>query len=151
VHGIFTAFWAISELIFAMRRECQSVGSCGKLSSKLRALLSDLPWDQLSVIFASSKAISSSMYWIGCRGLFTGQTEQDSERAVSEWQSDDSVFVLVVHAGAAACGLTLTVACKMLLMEPFIKQEDEKQSYARVYRYDNGKQSSAKCIILQSL
>jgi hypothetical protein len=40
--------------------------------------------------------------------------------------------VLIVQAGAAACGLTLTAACKMFIMEPFRKHEEEKQAYARL-------------------
>jgi hypothetical protein len=111
------------------------------LSSKIRALLDDLPREERSVVFASSKATIQhvisvlNLTGLGCRGLFTGQSETDSERAVSEWKADPSVFVLVVQAGAAACGLTLTAASKMFLLEPFLKHEEEKQAYARLHRY----------------
>jgi hypothetical protein len=120
------------------------------LSSKIRALLSDLPRDELSVVFASSKVTVQHLLAvfmrenIGCRGLFTGQTEKDSELAISEWQNDDTVQVLVVQAGAAACGLTLTVASKMFLMDPFLKHEEEKQAYARLHRYGQTKEVFCK-------
>ena len=112
-----------------------------RLPSKIRALLHDLPHDELSVVFASSRAIVSHLLHIlrlknfGCRGLFNGQTVGDSELAVSEWQNDPSVKVLVVQSGAAACGLTLTAACKMFLMEPFLRHQEERQAYARLHRF----------------
>lgn len=110
------------------------------LSSKIRALLSDLPRDEVSVVFASSKTSVIHILTIlrksgiGCRGLFAGQTEGESKMAVSDWHSEDEVLVLVVQAGVAACGLTLTKASKMFLMEPFLKHEEEKQAYARLHR-----------------
>jgi hypothetical protein len=137
-HGTFTAIPghflahlrnATGAPVPCYRRVAES--SCFRLPSKIRALLEDLPRYELSVVFASSKATVLhvlevlNMNEIGCRGLFTGQTEKDSERAVSEWKSDENkVLVLVVQAGAAACGLTLTAARKMFLMEPFLKHEE---------------------------
>lgn len=121
-----------------------------KLSSKVRALLADLPRDELSVVFTSSKATVQHLVAvferksIGCRSLFTGQSEKDSEIAVSDWKSDDYVKVLVVQAGAAACGLTLTAASKMFLMDPFLKHEEEKQAYARLHRYGQTKEVFCK-------
>jgi hypothetical protein len=75
---------------------------------------------------------------IGCRVLHVGQNVACSERAVDEWQTSfspksgsTSTFpypVLLVQAGAAASGLTLTAAHKMFLMEPFIRQSEELQA-----------------------
>ena len=59
----------------------------------------------------------------GCRALFTGQKEEESKVALDDWHSDDKVTVLIVQAGAAACGLTLTAARKLFLLEPFRKYE----------------------------
>ena len=127
--------------------------SCdSKLPSKIRALLEDIPKDELSVVFASSKTVVCHMMAVlerkgyGCRGLFAGQTEKDSEVAVSEWQSNfPQVLVLVVQAGRAACGLTLTAARKMFLLEPFRSHEEEKQAYARLHRY--GQRHAVTCKI----
>merc|ERR1712238_483891 len=47
------------------------------------------------------------------------------------------------QAGAAACGLTLTASCKMFIMEPFRKHEEEKQAYARLHRY--GQKHAVQC------
>lgn len=111
-----------------------------RLSSKVRALLSDIPRNAVSVVFTSSRSTVQHLltvlprHGLGCCGLFTGQTETESEIAVSKWRSDDSVLVLVVQAGVAACGLTLTNASKMFLMDPFLKHEEEKQAYARLHR-----------------
>ena len=111
------------------------------LSSKIRALLEDLPTDERSVVFASSKISVKhlekvfDLRQIGYRSLFTGQTEEHSESAIRDWQDVDSVSVLIVQAGAAACGLTLTSASKMFLLEPFLKYEEEQQAYGRLHRY----------------
>jgi hypothetical protein len=156
-HGTFTAIPghflahlrnATGAPVPCYRRVAES--SCFRLPSKIRALLEDLPRYELSVVFASSKATVQhvlevlNMNEIGCRSLYTGQTEKDSERAVSEWKSDENkVLVLIVQAGAAACGLTLTAARKMFLMEPFLKHEEEKQAYARLHRY--GQHRSVVC------
>lgn len=154
-HAAHSVFTAIPSRVLAHLRHATAMPlNCGKkqpgdmgyyLSSKLRALLSDLPRDELSVVFASSKVAVQHLLTvlekegIDCRGLFTGQSEKESEIAVSEWHSIDSVIVLVVQAGAAACGLTLTAASRMFLMDPFLKHEEEKQAYARLHRYGQAK------------
>lgn len=94
-----------------------------KPSSKIRALLTDLPRGELSVVFASSKVgvqhVSDVLRrkGFGCRALYTGQTERDLEIAVSEWQTLESVSVLVVQAGAAACGLVCIYSRRMLVVK----------------------------------
>ncbi|KAG7355848.1 SNF2/helicase domain containing protein [Nitzschia inconspicua] len=124
------------------------------LSSKVRALLSDLPRDELSVVFTSSKSFLThillvlEMHDIGCRGLFTGQKEIESKAALDDWHNDEKVMVLVVQAGAAACGLTLTASRKLFLMEPFLKYEEEQQAYARLHRY--GQKNQVSCTVYYS-
>jgi hypothetical protein len=109
--------------------KCRSENPEATLSSKFRALLRDLPKDDLSVVFTSSKAVLQHLLVVleifdyGCRALFTGQKEAESKAALDDWHNDDNVTVLVVQAGAAACGLTLTAARKLFLMEPFRKYE----------------------------
>jgi len=122
------------------------------LPSKLRALLADLPRDELSVVFASSKSIVLHLESVlekegfGCKTLFVGQSEKESESAVSDWEScaDNAATVLIVQAGAAACGLTLTAASQMFIIEPFRKHEEEKQAYARLHRFGQKKAVSCK-------
>jgi hypothetical protein len=156
VHGTFTAipgqFLAHLRHATGMPVCCnpnEGVGSF-ELPSKIRALLSDLPRDERSVVFASSKQTVKhlltllEMKHIGCRGLFTGQSEAKSESAVQDWKSNDTIRVLVVQAGAAACGLTLTAASKMFILEPFIKHEEEQQAYARLHRYGQEKEVVCK-------
>lgn len=128
----------------------QVINSNVKISSKIRALVSDLPREERSVVFASSNIVVQHVlavlkhFKIGCRALFNGQTEKESEKAISEWHSDDSSLVLVIQAGAAACGLTLTAASKLFLLEPFLKHEEEKQAYARLHRYGQQKEVTCK-------
>eukprot|EP00578_Thalassiosira_sp_NH16_P021382 CAMPEP_0181099756 /NCGR_PEP_ID=MMETSP1071-20121207/12826_1 /TAXON_ID=35127 /ORGANISM="Thalassiosira sp., Strain NH16" /LENGTH=1332 /DNA_ID=CAMNT_0023182433 /DNA_START=29 /DNA_END=4027 /DNA_ORIENTATION=+ len=125
------------------------------LSTKIQALLRDLPLGEHAVVFSSSKegvlhlsAVIKSK-GITCFGLYTGQDTTVTEYAVSSWTSAavDSFKagpVLVIQAGAAASGLTLTAASKMFLMEPFSRQEEEQQAYARCHRYGQKKDVHVK-------
>jgi hypothetical protein len=72
--------------------------------------------------------------------LYTGQDTKATEKAVSTWSSRTTNVsrrgpTLIVQAGAAASGLTLTTASKLFIMEPFNRQEEEQQAYARLHRY----------------
>jgi len=130
-----------------------------RLPSKFRALLADLPRNELSVVFASSKPIVLHLQCVlemegfGCKTLFVGQSEKESESAISDWESfspdnpngdASSASVLIVQAGAAACGLTLTAASRMFIIEPFRKHEEEKQAYARLHRFGQKRAVSCK-------
>lgn len=128
------------------------------LSSKMQALLRDLPSTKRSVVFTSSRAAVKHLmslfefHKIGHRAVFSGQNASQAERAVQEWkdssvtlESDDTIdpklfslqnpLTLIVQAGAAASGLTLTAACRMFFLEPFVRQEEEQQAYARCHRF----------------
>jgi hypothetical protein len=92
-------------------------------------------------VFASSKQTVKHLLAlleikdIGCRGLFTGQSEDRALFRIGV----GTIRVLVVQGGAA-CGLTLTAASKMFILEPFIKHEEEQQAYARLHRYGQEKE-----------
>lgn len=129
------------------------------LSSKMQALLRDLPRKERSVVFTSSRAAVQhlmallSYHRIGNRAVFSGQSPAQAERAVFDWKGSlvgcdleektdetatsplDNPLVLIVQSGAAASGLTLTAACKMFFLEPFVRQEEEQQAFARCHRY----------------
>jgi hypothetical protein len=120
------------------------------ISSKLKYLLHNLPKNERSVIFSSSKATVQHLlfllriFGIECRALFSGQKVDDSERAVAEWKSTEyettgealiPVPVLLVQSGAAASGLTLTASSKLFLVEPFLHQSEEQQAFGRSHRY----------------
>jgi len=128
-------------------------------SSKVLALLHDLDLNERSVVFAASKEsvrhllVVFEIEGIGCQALFTGQNPSKSEQAVSEWEKDikthgkhiPSCPVLIVQSGAAASGLTLTAASKIFLMEPFLRQEEEHQAYARCHRFGQKREVHVKC------
>jgi hypothetical protein len=116
------------------------------LSSKVQALLRDLPSGEHSVVFSTSKDgvlhISTVLHSrsIPCFSLYVGQNTTDTAESVNAWENtkcDETKTgpVLVDQAGAAASGLTLTAASKLFLMEPFSRQEEEMQAYARCHRY----------------
>ena len=116
------------------------------LSSKMKQLVRDLPKSEHAVVFSTSKegvlhieAILLNKL-VRCFSLFSGQNPQASEEAVTSWETDACKVgvpgpVLIVQAGAAASGLTLTNASKLFLMEPFSRQKEEQQAYARCHRY----------------
>lgn len=116
------------------------------LSSKVQALLRDLPPGEHSVVFSTSKDgvlhISTVLHSrnIPCFSLYVGQNTTETADSVNAWENikcdaTKTGPVLVVQAGAAASGLTLTAASKLFLMEPFLRQEEEMQAYARCHRY----------------
>jgi SNF2 family DNA or RNA helicase len=119
------------------------------LSSKAHALVRDLPKGERSVVFTSSRTAVKHLlsvfeyHKIGFRALFSGQQPSEAELAVQDWKDTDLSIsndfseprVLIVQSGAAASGLTLTAACKMFFLEPFIRQEEEQQAYARCHRF----------------
>jgi hypothetical protein len=119
------------------------------LSSKIRRLLADLPKTERSVVFATSRdTVKHLLSVLGAmqfhvRGLFTGQEESGSRQALEDWRGA-AVGILVVQSGAAACGLTLTDASKMFLMEPFLRHEEEQQAYSRLHRYGQTKKVECK-------
>lgn len=110
------------------------------LSTKVRALLADIPRDEKSVVFVTSKVAAAHLmvvmkrHGIGARGVYGSQTGEDSETSVSDWKGNSDIYVLIVQSGVAACGLTLTAASKMFFMHPLRRHEEEKQAYARIHR-----------------
>jgi len=120
------------------------------ISSKIQALLRDLPLGTHAVVFSPSKEGVIHLETIieaksiCCFSLYIGQNTKTTEEAVASWsttKADESKAgpVLVVQAGAAASGLTLTAASRLFLMEPFTRQEEEQQAYARLHRYGQKK------------
>jgi hypothetical protein len=141
---------------------CPQAGDCAEagLSSKVRALLADLPRGERSVVFSESKSAVKHLKFvlekagIGCRALFSFQAISDAEVSLYDWKStlpdaQGNQFipfpVLIVQAGAAASGLTLTASCKIFIMEPFSRMEEEQQAYARCHRYGQENAVEVKC------
>jgi len=125
------------------------------LSSKIQTLLHDLPFGEHAVVFCASKemvlhlAVVIKAKGIECFSLFTGQKTAETSKCVSTWETTEANTsmvgpVLVIQAGAAASGLTLTKASKVFLMEPFQRQEEEQQAFARCHRYGQEKDVSVK-------
>jgi len=70
--------------------------------------------------------------------LFTSITKGDSQAhlrsSISTFQGKDEFRILLLHASSAAAGLTLTVAKRVVLLEPFAKRGEEAQAINRVHR-----------------
>lgn len=138
----------------------KGAGADAGLSSKVRALLADLPRGERSVVFTESKSAVTHLTFvlqnkgIGCRALFSSQAISAQEVALQDWKSmlPDALGnefipfpVLIVQSGAAASGLTLTASCKMFIMEPMSRWEEEQQAYARCHRYGQENPVHVKC------
>eukprot|EP00977_Amphora_coffeiformis_P027521 scaffold34618_cov159-Amphora_coffeaeformis.AAC.12 len=138
-----------SGLLLSGRMNTKSDADSSRTSSKIRKLMNDLPKGERSVVFATSSMLVKHLMRVlaesefAVRGLFTGQAEADSRKALDEWREEQG-GVLVVQSGAAACGLTLTDASKMFLMEPFLRYEEEQQAYSRLHRYGQTKKVECK-------
>jgi hypothetical protein len=121
------------------------------LSSKIQTLLRDLPLGERAVVFSNSKegvlhlTTVIKACGIDCFGLYVGAANNATECWSSlTLDATKPGAVLVVQAGAAASGLTLTAASKIFLMEPFNRQEEEHQAYARCHRYGQTKDVHVK-------
>jgi E3 ubiquitin-protein ligase SHPRH len=115
-------------------------------SSKLSALLSDLL--PLLAADATAKAVVFSQLpsavthvatalrdeGVGAVRLLAGMPEQERRAAIERFNGDASVRVFVLHVGAAAAGLTLTVASTLFMLEPFLNASDEAQARNRCHR-----------------
>jgi len=157
-HGTYTA---LDPNFFAHLRSACALNAASKpsdtpcsiddgLSSKLRALLVDLPQGEHAVVFSTSKVgvlhleTVLNAKSIPVFSIHVGQKAEVTELAVTSWQNEDldskvTGPVLIVQAGAAASGLTLTAACKLFLLEPFQRIEEEQQAYGRLHRYGQSK------------
>lgn len=65
--------------------------------------------------------------------VLAGMQAKERQASVSSFVSGD-VQVLLLHAGVAAAGLTLTVARRCYFLEPFAIAADEEQALGRVHR-----------------
>ena len=65
--------------------------------------------------------------------IVRGDSSEEQERALGKF-TDEGARVLILHAGAAAAGLTLTMAQHVILMEPFFKRGEELQALNRCHR-----------------
>lgn len=70
--------------------------------------------------------------------------EDAAARAVARFRDDPACRVLLLHAGSAAAGLTLTHADFVLLLEPFLSPGDEAQAANRVHRI--GQTRAVRCV-----
>ena len=82
----------------------------------------------------------------GANGGGTGGTDgsNSGEGAIARFRDDPSVQVLLLHAGSAAAGLTLTQADLVVLLEPFLSPGDEAQAANRVHRI--GQTRPVRCV-----
>eukprot|EP00945_MAST-04E_sp_MAST-4E-sp1_P005484 g5484.t1 len=66
--------------------------------------------------------------------IVRGDNAAFQKSAVATFTTQRACKVFLLHAGAAAAGLTLTAAQNVILLEPFVKAGDEKQAFARCHR-----------------
>jgi len=85
-----------------------------------------------NAILHAAKVIESA--GIRCVRIVKGDRAERLQEAVQTFNVDQGCTVLLLHAGPAASGLTLTVAQHVILMEPFEKAGEEAQALNRCHR-----------------
>lgn len=111
------------------------------LGAKVRRLLVDLRalGEDKAVVFSASKAVVEHLELVLAReglprvALKKGDKERHLASAVDRWTRGE-FRVLLLHADAAADGLTLTAAAHVFLMEPFYDRGKELQALNRCHR-----------------
>ena len=74
-----------------------------------------------------------------------GDAQASLESAVATWQQRPTCRIFLLHAGAAAAGLTLVAARHVFLLEPFDKPGQELQALNRCHRI--GQTRPVRCTI----
>ncbi|KAK3270310.1 hypothetical protein CYMTET_21287 [Cymbomonas tetramitiformis] len=77
---------------------------------------------------------------IGHVSISTGDSQDRLRSAVMRFNADPAAHCCLLQAGAAAAGLTLTVARHVMLLEPFFKAGEEQQARNRVHRIGQTRQ-----------
>jgi len=113
------------------------------LSPKAHALLEHLrrqPAGSKAVVFSQLKEALLHVGGVltangmGNATIAPGSSAEDRQQAVHEFATDPECRVLLLHAGVAAAGLTLTMAHHAYLLEPFLTLGDELQAMNRCHR-----------------
>jgi len=97
-----------------------------------------------SAILHAAKVIESA--GIRCVRIVKGDRADRLQEAVQTFNVDRGCTVLLLHAGPAASGLTLTVARHVILLEPFEKAGEEAQALNRCHRI--GQVGRVQCRLL---
>ena len=154
----------IAALVADLRSHFAKSGASGKavVFSQLRDALSKvseaLTWEGLGNALVDGNATSSSSAGRSAsrqRNVATASDDDDGNvvpvrpedaaaSAVRRFRDDPSCRVLLLHAGTAAAGLTLTHADLVILLEPFLSPGDEAQAANRVHRI--GQTRAVRCV-----
>lgn len=107
----------------------------------VRALLSDEPAAKIVAITTLRVTIAHVVdaletAGVRCVVIDRPNASTSQEAALTEFKAPDdgAPSVLVLHAGTAAAGLTLTCAHHVFLLEPFFKRGEELQAMNRCHR-----------------
>jgi len=120
-------------------------GSEGGESAKLEALVAELKTDLTahpkSVVFthfpAAQRLICERLAQekVAFAQIAMGSTQRQRMNALQTFTSDPTISVFVLSMKAAAVGLTLTCATRLILYEPGLNLAAEQQAIGRVHRF----------------
>jgi E3 ubiquitin-protein ligase SHPRH len=141
-------------------RDLASAGtSLGAKVSRLLADLEALGLDERgvprkAVVFSQHKAVIRHIAFalrlagVGHVSICQGDKTQSQDESVVTWSSSAACKVFLLHAGAAAAGLTLVAARHIFLMEPFLTPGQELQALNRCHRI--GQTQQVECVAYYS-
>ena len=141
-------------------RDLASAGtSLGAKVSRLLADLEALGLDERgvprkAVVFSQHKAVIRHLAFalrlagVGHVSICQGDKTQSQDESVVTWSSSAACKVFLLHAGAAAAGLTLVAARHIFLMEPFLTPGQELQALNRCHRI--GQTQQVECVAYYS-
>lgn len=158
-------------LPLASKRSACPVGAVpdGKISGKQEATDDQLAWwspkaaalvESIRALNPKEKVVVFSQYKrailhctivlqsarIPCVRVVKGDKSHMQHTAVHTFNQDPDCRVLLLHAGPAAAGLTLTVARHVIMLEPFAKAGEEAQALNRCHRI--GQSARVSCQVL---
>ena len=137
----------------AVRDEAQST-KIAALMKDVSEILSTNPLEKI-VVFTSLRpavdhvASAFTTAGVGHTRLVSGNSTALSV-AVQDWKTKDDVNVIIIHAGAAAAGVTLTAARWCFILEPFASAGDEAQAKNRCHRIGQDRDVNTVTYYLQN-
>jgi len=150
----FQTFLRLAAGVEALNANSKAVPS--RNSTKVQRVIDDIKAVEGKVVVFSqfTKSIFFLMGALGRLGIMAvkisrGDVVKELSSAVAAFNTVPECKVLVLHAGAAAAGLTLTVASHVILLEPFLKAGEEAQALNRVHRIGQNRNVTARCYFMR--
>jgi SNF2 family DNA or RNA helicase len=102
----------------------------------LKKLLKRIPSGEKVLVFSQFTSLLSHLHgqYPNTHFYHGGLTAQEKSEVIAEFKTSASASLLFINLRAGGCGLNLTEANHVILLEPYWNESEQKQAIDRVYR-----------------